>query len=459
MRYDFCEAQFMQIKIIFISDNLSEYSEFLKSDSNGGYNIEMMSHSEANRRHIFQNYYDLFIIDLREEWLAIPPWVFEQVQHHYFFQFIFISDRQLSKELDDILNVRIFKVIDQKTAKESLVDIVEESRIYSSNHRFTHLKQNQNINTGLNSLVGTHSSIRGINNFIDIVSKTQSASCLIRGEIGTGKKLCAQLVHQKNGLPSNMFYIKNCEGATTNEMMGDLFGVEGETELYGPKRIGLLEKYCSGTVVLQNIEKLPIDVQNKLLLFLEGRIFNTLGSPRLVESMARIIGITQHNLEWFVKHQNFNSGLFYRLKAFEIYLPPLHERREDIEHLANYYLQYYNNQLAKDIKSISSVALQMMNEYNWPGNIKEVKNIIERAAIICNGNQILAEDLPDNLQNESENRHNSEYLGNCSLKELEKIHIHHVLLRTAGNKSKAAEILDISRTTLREKMRIYEIEM
>ena len=103
--------------------------------------------------------------------------------------------------------------------------------------------------------------------------------------------------------------------------------------------------------------------------------------------------------------------------------------------------------------------MQMMNEYNWPGNIKEVKNIVERAAIICNGRQVLAEDLPDNLQNESENRHNSEYLGNCSLKELEKIHIHHVLLRTSGNKSKAAEILDISRTTLREKMRIYEIEM
>jgi DNA-binding NtrC family response regulator len=449
----------MQTKIIFISDNLSDYSTFLKSDSNGGYNIEMMNHSEANRRHIFQNYYDLFIIDLRQDWLAIPPWVFEQVQHHYFFQFIFVCDSPLSKELDDILNVRIFKVVSHKTAQESLIDIVEESKVYSSNHRFTHLKQNQPVNTGLASLVGIHSSIKGINNFIDIVSKTLSASCLIRGEIGTGKTLCAQLVHQKNGLAANMFVIKNCEGTTTNEMIGDLFGVEGETELYGPKRIGLLEKYSDGTIVLQNIEKLPLDVQNKLLLFLEGRVFNTLGSTRIVNSNARIIGLTQHNLEWFVKHQNFNSGLYYRLKAFEIHLPPLRDRREDIEHLANYYVQYYNNQLGKEITSISSVAMQMMNNYNWPGNIKEVKNIIERAAIICAGKQIIAEDLPDNLQNESEDRQNMEYLGNCSLKELEKIHIHHVLLRTSGNKSKAAEILDISRTTLREKMRLYAIEV
>lgn len=449
----------MQTKIIFISDSLSDFSNFLKSDGNGEFNIEMMSHAEANRRHIFQNYYDLFIVDLRQEWLAIPPWVFEQIQHHYFFQFIFISNGPLSKELDDVLNVRIFKVINQKIAQDNLIDIVEELKVYSSNHRFTHLKQNQPVNSGLGSLVGIHSSIKGINNFIDIVSKTQSASCLIRGEIGTGKSLCAQLIHQKNGLAPNKFIIKNCEGTTTNEIMGDLFGVEGETELYGPKRTGLLEKYTAGTIVLQNIEKLPIDVQNKLLLFLEGRVFTTLGSTRIVESKARIIGITQHNLEWFVRHQNFNSGLFYRLKAFEIHLPSLKDRREDIEHLANYYLQYYNNQLGKEISSISSVAMQMMNEYNWPGNIKEVKNIVERAAIICNGRQVLAEDLPDNLQNESENRHNSEFLGNCSLKELEKIHIHHVLLRTGGNKSKAAEILDISRTTLREKMRIYEIEL
>ena len=252
--------------------------------------------------------------------------------------------------------------------------------------------------------------------------------------------------------------IKNCEGATTNELLGDLFGVEGETELYGPKRKGLLEKFNNGTVVIKSIEKMPLDVQNKLLLYLEGHVFTPLGSNRIIESNARIIGITQHNLEWFVRHQNFNSGLYYRLKAFEMHLPPLRERREDIEHLANYYLQYYNNQLGKEISSISPVAMQIMNEYNWPGNIKEIKNIIERAAIICTSSQILAEDLPDNLQNENGNRHNSEFLGNCSLKELERIHIHHVLLRTNGNKSRAAEILDISRTTLREKMRVYEIE-
>ncbi len=449
----------MQTKTIFISDHLNEFSKFLKTDGGMGCNIDMMGHAEANRRHIFQNYYDLFIIDLKQDWLAIPHWIFEQVQHHYFFQFIIVSDRPLSKEMEEVLSVLVFKVIDRKSAKENLSDIVEEFRIYAANHRFTHLKQNLVSTNGLLNLVGTHSSIKGINKFIEIVSKTKSASCLIRGELGTGKSLCAQLIHQKNDLPFKRLFIKNCEGTTTNELLGDLFGVEGETDMYGPKRVGLLDKFANGTVVLRNIEKLPIDVQNKMLLFLEGRAFNVLGSTRVVESDVRIIGITQHDLEWFVRHQNFNSGLFYRLKAFEIYLPPLRERREDIEHLSNYYLQYYNNQLAKELNEISPVAMQMMNEYNWPGNIKEVKNIIERATIISTSNQIIAEDLPANLQNDSNSLHNSEFLGNCSLKELEKIHIHHVLVRTNGNKSKAAEILDISRTTLREKMRVYAIEI
>ncbi len=449
----------MQKKLIFISDHLSDYHEFLKREPDFGSTLEMMGHAEANRRHIYQNYYDLFIIDLKQNWLAIPPWVYEQANHQYYFQFIFLSDKPLSEELKKLLNVRIAKVVDRETAIGHLPQILDELQSSSSSHHFSHLKSNLSFFNTISSLIGSHQSIKNINKFIDIVGKTQSAPCLIRGDLGTGKNLCAELIHQKNSLQPETFHKKNCEGTTTNELMGDLFGVEETSDIYGPARMGLLEKYATGTLVLSNIEKMPPEVQNKLLLFLEGRVYMVPGSKRIVESKARIVGITRHDLEWFVRHQNFNSGLYYRLKAFEIVLPPLRERREDIEKLANYYLQYFNNQLGKELKAISPVALQMMREYNWPGNITELKNIIERAVIISKGDQIMAEDLPDNLQNDLSSLQSSEYLGNCSLKELERIHIHHVLLRTKGNKSKAAEILDISRTTLREKMRIYSVKV
>ncbi len=449
----------MQTKILFISDFLSDFSEFLKQEPEFGQSLEMMSHPEANRRHVYQNYYDLFIIDLKEPWLAIPPWVYEQAQHHYFFQVLFISNEPISQELDQLLSVRIFKVIDRSTAQNHLKEILAEISSFADQHRFTTVKHTSPVTQGMNALIGAHSSIKGINKFIDIVSRTRSAPCLIRGELGSGKHLCAELIHQKNGLPPESLYTKSCENITTNEMLGDLFGVEGDNEIYGPRRKGLLETYSNGTLILSDIEKLPLEVQNKLLLYLENHVFMVPGSKRIVESQTRVIGMTSHNLEWFVRHQNFNSGLFYRLNAFEIILPPLRERRDDIEQLANYFLQYYNNQLGKEIRSISPVTLQMMREYNWPGNITELKNIMERAVIISSSNQILPEDLPDNLQNDLSMRQSSEYIGNCTLKELERIHIHHVLLRTKGNKSKAAEVLDISRTTLREKMRIYSIEV
>ncbi len=447
----------MQTKIVFISDYLDQFQKFTRDNHTLDGSIELMSHAEANRKHIFQNYYDLFIVDLKEPWLAIPLWVREQAQHHYFFQFIFISDKAISTDLNMLLDSLIFKVVPRQDAIAKLQEISKEAATYSSQHRFTHLNGRSNLPKGPSALIGNHDSIKGITKFIDIVSKAPFAPCLIRGELGVGKVLCASLIHQKVGLPTESFVIKNCENTTTNELLGDLFGVEGEFEIYGPKRTGLLDKNTGSTLVLKNIEQLPTDVQNQLLLYLENRIFKPLGSDRVIEANTRLIGITNHNLEWFVNHHNFNSGLYYRLKAFEIVLPPLRERKEDIALLSSYYLQFYNNHFGKEIKTISIGAKQILMDYKWPGNIKELKNIIERAVIICESDQLTYKYLPEDLKTEANHEHDGDYFNNCTLKELEKLHIERVLTKTEGNKSKAAEILDISRTTLREKMRHYQI--
>jgi two-component system response regulator AtoC len=158
-----------------------------------------------------------------------------------------------------------------------------------------------------------------------------------------------------------------------------------------------------------------------------------------------------------VKHHRFNPDLFYHLNAFEIELLPLRERTEDIFLLTKYFIQQFNYIYDKEIKWLSSHAEQLIKTYKWPGNVNELKNVIERAVFICNSKEINVDDIPDALKSEKENLQQPDYFGNCSIKELERIHINHVLQRTKGNKSKAAGILDISRTTLREKMRIYEI--
>lgn len=449
----------MQIKTIFISDRFEQYQGFIRRDNLFNYNIDLMSHSDANRRFVYRSFYDLFIIDLTEPWLAIPPWIREQSQQHYYFQIIFITEGPLNRELYYILGRHIHKIINRKTAIEALTQIVLGALKNANDH---HYESDPNaIKSGVyeQKLLGEHPAILSINNFIRIVSKARYAPCLIRGETGSGKNLCARLIHRANDLREDLFFEKNCENATTNELLGDIFGVDGENESYGPKRKGLLEMYAGGTLVLKNIEKMSPDVQDKLLQYLDDRIYKPMGGVRPVESNLRIIALTRYNLEWFVTHQNFNSSLFYHLKAFEIHLPELRERLDDLPMLVNYFLQLYNHNYGKRIRSVSDSALQILRAWNWPGNIKELKDTLERAVFICNGEQITVNELPETLRGDHHaSPEQEEFLGNCSIREIERVHIEKVLVRTNGNKSKAANLLEISRTTLREKMRLYGLD-
>jgi DNA-binding NtrC family response regulator len=449
----------MQIKTIFISDKFDSYQNFIRQENLFRFNMELMSHADANRRFVYRSYYDLFVIDLNEDWLAIPRWIKEQGQHQYFFQCIFISDHPLNRELYYLLGRHIHKVINRQTATDSLLKVLDVSMQFAVDHRYESEPAALKATVFEKKLLGEHPQIVSINNFIRLVSKARHAPCLIRGEAGTGKNICAHLIHSSNNLRDDLFFEKNCEGATTNELLGDLFGAEDESHAFGPQRRGLLEQYANGTIVLKNIEKLPPDVQDKLLLYLEERNFRPLGGTRIVESNVRIIALTRHNLEWFVKHQNFNSNLFYHLKAFEIHLPEIHERLEDLTLLINYFMQNYNQLFGKRIKSISDQAMRILKTYRWPGNIKELKDVLERTVFICNSEQITVNELPEFLRGEqSITPEQEEYLGNCSIRDIERIHIERVLSKTNGNKSKAAALLEISRTTLREKMRQYSLE-
>ncbi|MEJ2053020.1 MAG: sigma 54-interacting transcriptional regulator [Calditrichaceae bacterium] len=421
----------MQLKIAFISDNFEQYQAFVRRNENFIHTLDLYRHIEANRKEIYRNYYDLFIVDLTEPWYAMPPWIKEQALQPYFYQFIFISNNPLTDEY---------------------------LQAYATPHSFSNDKNYAAADIHLPGLMGEHPSIKKTNDFIQLVSKARYAPCLIKGESGSGKIHSARAIHRANNLGDDYFFIKNCEHGTNSELLGDIFGVEKDNDIYGPPRKALLSLYTNGTLVLKNIEKLPAEVQEKLLIYLENRTFRPMGGKNIVEANVRIIGTTKHNLEWFVKHHRFNPDLFYHLNAFEIELLPLRERKEDIFLLTKYFIQNYNYIYDKEIKWLSTQAEQLIKTYKWPGNVNELKNVIERAVFVCNSKEISMDDVPESLKTEKENLQQPEYFGNCSIKELERIHINHVLQRTKGNKSKAAGILDISRTTLREKMRLYEID-
>jgi len=449
----------MQLKIAFISDNFEQYQTFVRRNENFIHSLDLFRHIEANQKEIFRNYYDLFIIDLAEPWYALPPWLREQAQQPYFYQFIFISNSPLTDELKKMLGTRIFTHIKRNGAHENLNDIIKDLQTSVSKHSFRNDEDPAANDNQYPGLMGEHPSIKKTNDFIQLVSKARYAPCLIKGETGSGKIHSARAIHRANNLGDDYFFIKNCEHGTSSMLLGDIFGVEKDNDIYGAPRKALLLLYANGTLVLKNIEKLPTEVQEKLLIYLENRTFRPMGSKNILEANVRIVGTTKHNLEWFVKHHRFNPDLFYHLNAFEIELPPLRERKEDIFLLTKYFIQNYNYIYDKEIKWLSTQAEQLIKTYKWPGNVNELKNVIERAVFVCNSKEISIDDIPDSLKSDKENLQQPEYFGNCSIKELERIHINHVLQRTNGNKSKAAGILDISRTTLREKMRLYEIDV
>lgn len=445
----------MLTKIVFISDRLQQFQNYFRANNVFGFGIDLLNHSEANKRFIFRNFYELFIVDQQNQLLAIPQWIREQAQHHYFHQFIFISDKAINPLITDLLGQRIFKTIDSKTAANDLQDVVQKARLYFDEHQYRFDPAQFVTETPFEGLMGEHQSVKRINDFIKLVSKAPHAPCLISGEDGTGKELCASLIHKSNELRDDLFFVKNCENQTTNDLLGDLFGVEDESGIYGPAHEGLLEVYAGGSVVLKNIQKTPPDVQDKLLQYLEDKVFRPLGSKRVIEANTRIIAFCERNLEWFVKHRNFNSDLFFHLNAFEISLPPLRERSEDIILLANYYLQAANQHLGKSISQISAPAKRMLKNYYWPGNIEELKSAIEDTVLRCKSSEIELQDLDAHLNGSNEAPPENSQLGDCSLKEIEHLHIERVLINTEGNKSKAAGILQISRTTLREKIKQY----
>ncbi len=448
----------MLTKLVFISDRLPEFRNYFRSDHSNHFRLDMLSHTEANQRYIYHNYYELFIIDLREPWLSIPQWIREQTQQHYFHLFIFITDKPLNPLLTKLLGQRIFKTISFEEAKDNLSAFTEEVAHFFEEHQYKYDKSKFITEVPFEGLIGDHPSVKRINDFIKLVSRARFAPCLISGEGGTGKTLCAHLIHHANDLHDDLFFVKNCEKATTSELLGDLFGVDDESGIYGPKRHGLFEIYNGGTIVLQNIEKMPPDVQDKLLLYLEDKIFRPLGSNRVIESSVRIIAMSEYKLDRLVKRRDFNPDLFFHLNAFEISLPPLRERGEDILLLSDYYLQYAAQVLAKAVHSISLPAQRLLKEYAWPGNIRQLKQVLEKAVLHCKSSEISLEDLPDYVNGGQSSFHEDNHLGNCSLKEIERLHIERVLANTNGNKSKAAALLQISRTTLREKLRQYAID-
>lgn len=311
---------------------------------------------------------------------------------------------------------------------------------------------------------GVSPQIQYVKELIGMISKTQKTSVLIQGESGTGKELAANAIHynsKRNGKPLMKI---NCSAIPDTLLESELFGYEkgAFTDAKNTKK-GLFELADGGTVFLDEIGDMKPFLQSKILRFLETQTFMRVGGEREIKVDVRIIAATNRNLEILVKEGGFRKDLYYRLKVMVVEMPPIRDRAEDILLLSNLFIEENNKEHGKNIRGFSEEAKKLMIQYPWPGNVRELKNVIERGMILTDQEYITPEHLPFEVrQVEGSSRKalgpdRFEITEDVSLEEIEKLHISRVLNRLEWNKSKAAKLLGISRATLREKIRRYNL--
>lgn len=312
-----------------------------------------------------------------------------------------------------------------------------------------------------NALIGESPSLEQLRKQVRRVGPTD-ATVLVRGESGVGKELVARSLHEYSQRRTAPFICLNCAALSESLLESELFGHErgaftGATD----RKLGKFELAHTGTLFLDEVGELSPSIQAKFLRVLEGQPFHRIGGSQSIQADVRVIAATNRDLEEAVRCQKFREDLYYRLHVMQIVVDPLRERSEDIPLLAQHFFQEAIRQTKRPVNSITEAAIGRLLGYRWPGNIRELKNAIHRAVILCAGEHIEPHDLYfcslDDDETSSYHLSRSTQLDGQSLVEVELSHIMAVLEQTGWNKTKSAEILGIERSTLDRKLKRHDV--
>lgn len=379
-----------------------------------------------------------------------------------------------------------FDFIEKPFEQEQIRQIVEKAvKQAGANRSAPALLADAESNIGRHGLVGASASMRSIFDIIDKVADTPS-TVLVTGESGTGKELVAKALHENSSRQGNPFIKINCAAIPKNLMESELFGYEkGAFTGATSAKPGRFELADQGTLFLDEIGEIPVEMQVKLLRAIQESEFERVGGIKTLKVNVRLITATNRDLEKEVASGAFREDLYYRLNVVPLRIPPLRERGDDIPLLVEHILEKFQTRLGKDVISIADDALAVLCEHTWPGNIRELENVLERTVLFCSKSEIELSDLPEELRAKCQEAEpagaapldgaaagSSEEpsapgpaleAGKTSLKDavraetsrVEKELIAQALDRTTGNVTQAAKLLKISRKSLQTKMKDF----
>jgi two-component system response regulator AtoC len=324
-----------------------------------------------------------------------------------------------------------------------------------------HLRSEQSRHYGISNLVGNSRHMKNVLAMVEKIAKSDASTVLIQGESGTGKELIAKAIHYESARADKPFMAINCAAVPETLLESELLGHEkgAFTDAKSQKK-GLFELADGGTIFLDEIGDMDPGMQAKLLRVLEERTFRRVGGTRDIQVDVRIVSATNKDLLKAIEEKAFRNDLYYRIQVIPIFLPPLRERKEDIPSLTEHFIAYFNREFGKNVKGISKMAEKFLTEYSWPGNIRELKNIIERAIILENEETLLLEHLPQEIVAKASGAGSGPFNlrlppEGIDIEDVERELIRQALEVSEGNQSKAAKKLNLGIDAFRYRMKKF----
>jgi len=450
-----------KLSILIVEDGRSQREmlrDFLISE---GHKVMEAGNGEAAIKAVSQNHFDLILLDYKMPGMDGLEVLKEVKKINHEIDVVIITAYGTIETAVEAIKVGAIDYITKPVELEELLILVDRVAERRGLIRENELLKQELGKQGITAEKIIYKSPQMVE-LINMASRIASsrASVLIQGESGTGKELLARLIHQLSPRVAKPIVVVNCGALQESLLESELFGHEkGAYTGAASRRIGRIEEADGGTLFLDEIGELSPAIQVKMLRFLQEREFSRLGSNASISVDVRIISATNRDLEARVKEGAFREDLFYRLKVVTMSLPPLRERKEDLPALIDHYLEKFARENGKEIRGITAEARDLLLKYDYPGNVRELVNIMERAVVIARDDYITVADLPfkSDAGVTSPDIKSSGSLRD-SLEELEKRLIGEAMAKATDNQTKAADLLGMSERMLRYKLKKYDLK-
>jgi len=402
---------------------------------------------------------DVLVVNVSDENSGGMKLLRQAVAQHRHLMAVAIVEAGDTERTLEAIKLGVYQCLSRPLEVRSLAAAVDgAAKEIIKRHVSLQTRQRLSLGYGGRRLIGNSPAIREVLDRIELVRHVNS-NVIIRGETGTGKELVAYAIHNNSPRARQSFVKLNCGAIPKDLLESELFGHEkGSFTGALQQRIGCFEMANRGTILLDEIGDMPLELQVKLLGVIQDRVVQRVGGHERIPVDVRIIAATHQNLEKAIEQNTFREDLYYRLNVISIAVPPLRERKEDIPLLIQHFLERLRRETGKAIAGVDSEAVQLLMSYDYPGNVRELENIIESAVVLCQNHEVTAEELPTGVRNAGEAPTAELRIpAGTPLEEVERLCILEALKQTEGNKRRAAALLGISEKSVYNKLERYNV--